>query len=68
MREDLVAEFIAEYQAEWNRLQAERRVSATRRDRKLAEVNRRISGIVDAIERGIITPTTKQRLEALEAE
>ena len=66
--EDLVAEFIAEYQAEWNRLQAERRVSATQRDRKLAEVNRRISGIVDALERGIITPTTKQRLEVLEAE
>ncbi|MGE3701985.1 MAG: LamB/YcsF family protein, partial [Hyphomicrobiaceae bacterium] len=63
-----MAEFIAEYQAEWNRLQAERRVSATQRDCKLAEVNRRISGIVDAIERGIITPTTKQRLEALEAE
>ena len=30
--------------------------------------NRRISGIVDALERGIITPTTKQRLEVLEAE
>jgi hypothetical protein len=43
-------------------------VTATQRDRKLAEVNRRISGIVDALERGLNTPTTKQRLEALEAE
>jgi hypothetical protein len=28
----------------------------------------RIAGIIEAIERGIITPTTKERLEALEAE
>jgi DNA invertase Pin-like site-specific DNA recombinase len=65
---DLVAEFVAEYQAEWNRLQGERRVAAGQRDRRLADVKRRLAGIVAAIERGIITPTTKARLEALEAE
>ena len=65
---ELVAEFISEYQAEWNRLQGERRAAAGQRNRKLGDVSRRIAGIVDAIERGIITPTTKQRLEALEAE
>jgi site-specific DNA recombinase len=65
---DLVAEFIAEYQAEWNRLQGERRAEASKRDRQLADVKRRIAGIVDAIEHGIITSTTKQRLEELEAE
>jgi site-specific DNA recombinase len=65
---DLVAEFISEYQAEWNRLQSERRAAASRRDRQLADVRRRIAGIIEAIERGIITPTTKARLEALEAE
>jgi hypothetical protein len=54
--------------AEWNRLQGERRLEAGQRDRKLADVKRKLAGIVDAIERGIITPTTKERLEALEAE
>jgi site-specific DNA recombinase len=64
----LVAEFITEYQAEWNRLQNERHVAAGRRDRQLANVKRRVAGMVEAIERGIITRTTKQRLEELEAE
>jgi site-specific DNA recombinase len=65
---ELAAEFVSEYQAEWNRLQAERRMATIQRDRKLAGVHRRITRIIDAIERGIITPTTKQRLEELEAE
>ena len=65
---DLVAEFISEYQAEWNRLQWERRAIAGKRARQLADVRRRIAGLIEAIERGIITPTTKARLEALEAE
>ena len=68
MTPDLVAEFISEYQAEWNRLQGERRAAANQRERKLADVKRKLAGIVEAIERGIITPTTKERLEALEAE
>jgi site-specific DNA recombinase len=65
---DLVAEFISEYQAEWNRLQSERRVSASQRERKLADVKRKLAGIVDAIENGIFTTTTKERLEGLESE
>lgn len=65
---ELIAEFVDEYRAEWNRLQSERRATAGQRDRKLAEVKRKIGGIIDAIERGIITATTKERLEALEAE
>ncbi len=50
------------------RLQGERRAEARERDRKLADVRRRIAGLVDALERGIVTPTTKERLEALETE
>lgn len=65
---ELVAEFIAEYTAEWNRLQGDLRVAASQRDRKLTDVKRKINGIIDAIERGIITATTKDRLVALEAE
>ena len=63
-----MAEFISEYTAEWNRAQSERRATSAQRDRKLADVKRKLVGIVDAIEHGIITATTKERLEALEAE
>ena len=65
---DFVGEFIAEYQAEWNRIQGERHAAASQRDRQLANVQRKLAGIIEAIERGIVTPTTKQRLEELEAE
>jgi site-specific DNA recombinase len=65
---ELAAIFVDEYRIEWNRLQSERRAEAGQRDRKLAEVRRKIVGVMDAIERGIITPTTKERLVALEAE
>ena len=65
---DLVAEFISEYQSEWNLLQGERRLAVNRRERKLADVKRKLAGIVEAIEQGIITPTTRERLETLEAE
>ena len=64
---ELVAEFISEYQSEWNRLQSERGREMARGHRRLTDVKRRIAGLVDGIERGIITPTTKERLEALEA-
>lgn len=63
-----MAEFISEYQLEWNRLQSEREREVAKRLRRLADVRRRIAGLVDAVERGIITATTKERLEALEAE
>jgi site-specific DNA recombinase len=63
---ELIAEFIPEYQREWNRLQSERGRETATRTRRLADVKRRIAGPVDAIERGIITATTKERL--LEAE
>ena len=65
---DLVAEFVAEYTTEWNRLQREHRAASGQRDRRLADVKRKIAGIISAIERGIITASTKERLEALEAE
>ncbi len=35
---------------------------------QLVDVNRKIGGMIDAIERGIITASTKERLESLEAE
>jgi site-specific DNA recombinase len=65
---DIVASFVDDYRIAWNKLQSERRAEANQRDRKLAEVTRKISSVMDAIERGILTPTTKDRLLALEAE
>lgn len=35
---------------------------------RLKDVNKRLNNLVGAIEQGIVTPTTKERLEALEAE
>ncbi len=66
MTPDLIAEFIAEYTAEWNRLQQEERGVGADRARKLADVNRRIAAMLEALEQGVITPTTKERLEDLE--
>ncbi len=67
MAPDLVAEFVAEFQAEVNRAAraAERRAAATRRD--LAAVERRIAGILTAIEDGNYNPTLTARLTELEA-
>jgi site-specific DNA recombinase len=65
---DIVASFVDDYRIAWNKLQSERRAEANQRGRKLAEVTRKISSVMDAIERGILTPTTKDRLLALEAE
>ncbi len=67
MAPDLVAEFVAEFQAEVNRSAraAERRAAATRRD--LAAVERRIAGILTAIEDGNYNPTLTARLTELEA-
>lgn len=64
----LVAEFVTEYQAEWNRLQRGTASESANRARRLSEIRRRLASIMDAIEQGIVTPTTKERLEALEAE
>lgn len=65
---DLVQEFAESYTIEWNRLQSSRTVNKRQRDKELADVNRRIKAMVDAIEQGIITETTKERLMALEAD
>lgn len=65
---DLVAEFIAEYTVEWNCLWRGHQAEAGQRDRKLADVERKIAGVLDAIERGITTASTKERLAALEIE
>ncbi len=65
---DLVAEFVDAYREEWNRLENENLSTEIRRNNRLAEIKRKISSIMSAIEDGIYTPSTKDRLLALEAE
>jgi len=68
VKPDLIAAFIKEYTAEWNRLQNDRLATVREHQRKVLDVTRRIAAILDAMERGVVTPTTKERLQALEAE
>lgn len=65
---DLIAEFATAFTEEWNRLQAGRAVERRNAENARADVKRRIDGILEAIERGIITDSTKSRLMELEAE
>ncbi len=65
---DLLETFITEYQAA---VQAERKKAeqeASQRERKLAEVRRKIAGVLAAIEDGLYEPSFKDRLAALRQE
>ena len=64
---DLVAEFVAEFQKEWNRLRREETAAKARDTAELTRVERQISNIINAIKEGLFVPTMKQELEGLEA-
>lgn len=55
MHPDLVAEFVAEYQREWNRLRAETLGA------------RQVRNIVEAVKAGFFAPAMKEEMAALEA-
>ncbi len=63
---ELVKEFMAEFTAEINRIRRERDLARSEGRRKLGEVNRKIFRVLAAIEDGIYTATTKDRLIELE--
>ena len=65
---ELVKEFVDEYRREWNKVQSEAAEKSRDRERRLAAVKRKIDAILRAIENGIYTSSTKERLEALEVE
>jgi DNA invertase Pin-like site-specific DNA recombinase len=67
MAPDLVAEFVAEFTREWNRLAAEGVLAAAERRRALAEVERQVTNLVDAIANGLRSPGLQARLDALES-
>jgi DNA invertase Pin-like site-specific DNA recombinase len=67
MAPDMVAAFVEEFQAELNRAarEAEAKLASLRRER--GDVERKIEGILRAIEDGMYSPAMKERMASLEA-
>ena len=75
MDPELFRVFVVEFTAEWNRLQPDVGAGMAAKRSELAEVRRRIEGLIRAIEEGLYEPSMKawmigleRRREALEAE
>ncbi len=66
MEPELVATFVAEFAAEWNRLRAEASAGLVGRRRELEAVDRKLDGLIDAIADGLRTPGLQGRLDELE--
>ena len=67
MQPELVAEFIREFTTEWNRLLAEHGSNRAPRERELAQVQRKLAGLIDAITDGLRAPGLQRKLDELEA-
>ena len=67
MEPDKVADFVAGFTAEWNRLVAEASVGADAKRRELETVLRKLSGLIDAIADGLRAPGLQRSLDELEA-
>ena len=61
-------EFVREFNAEIERNRTAASVRLASRDRKLADLDRKISSILKAIEDGMYHPTLKEKMAQLEAE
>jgi len=64
---DLIAEFVSEYQREWNRLVQTERASRDNVERELSQVRRKIDQMIEAIADGMYHPSMKEKMSALEA-
>jgi site-specific DNA recombinase len=65
MSPELVKEFIRAYHAELNQQRATREVQAVAKCRELAEVERKLNGLIDAIAEGFRAPDLQNRLNEL---
>ena len=65
---DLVKEFVREFNAELERNRASAKAGVAARERKLADIDRRIGSMLKAIEDGMYHPTMKERMAQLETE
>jgi site-specific DNA recombinase len=68
MAPELVATFIEEFNAELRRIAEAAETEHNAARRRLADIDRKIAGIMKAIEDGAYNPTLKARLTALEQE
>ena len=66
MQPDLVAEFAEAYQQEVNRQRAGADAARERTSRELAQVERKLAGLVEAIANGLRAPSLQQTLDDLE--
>ena len=66
MDPELFKLFVAEFTAEWNRLQASAGAGLAAKRSELAEVRRRIDGLIRAIEEGLYELSMKARMQGLE--
>ncbi|PWS36803.1 resolvase [Falsiroseomonas bella] len=66
MDPELFREFVSEFTATWNRLQAEASAGLTAQRAELARIDGQIERAVDAIVAGMASPALKGRLEELE--
>jgi site-specific DNA recombinase len=64
---DLVREFVAEYQREFNRLRQGEEAAHAATQRELTKVEREITNIIAAVKAGLFAPSMKDELTALEA-
>ena len=62
-----VEAFIAAFHAELNNQRAARTAGRAAQERELAEVRRKLDGLIDAIAEGMRAPRLQQRLDELEA-
>ena len=65
---DLVAEFMTALMEEAANIQRQQRADQAQRARKRGDIERKISGLMRAIEDGLYEPSMKERMKALQAE
>ena len=66
MAPDDAAAFVSEFTSEWNRLQAHAASDETTKRRELEAVERKLSGLIDAIADGLRAQGLQQKLDDLE--
>jgi hypothetical protein len=67
MAPELVEEFVAAFHEEVNRLRRDETAARAGKERELAEVRRKLDGLIDAVAEGLRGPGLQQRLDGLEA-
>ena len=66
MAPELVAQFITDFTAEWNRLVGEQSASRTAQERELAAVQRKLDNLIDSIADGMRSRGLQARLDEME--